>query len=268
MGKYLHLYETENAFNAAYNGNDYHEPWVSYTEKEESLSPKLKVTGFTVSFTGDNYSGVFTYAGEYWYPARIYDEGTGTESYSYDPALASQYVHVWTNGKVYLVFSFGYPSNESDNYMDELEDVSHIKEGFVGTSSGGLGTGNIVEFFYTSEITPQVNYNKSNPAIYLEWDGETYDENLSQYPAFTVNQTKTKCPKDVKHAFVYVNGEGFNTFYDSVIDAGQTFDNNELPDGENRFIIKDTSRVSHSLVFFRNTDGTVRCEYQTFEKIW
>ena len=33
MGQYLHHYETENAFSAAYNGSDYHEPWVSFTDE-------------------------------------------------------------------------------------------------------------------------------------------------------------------------------------------------------------------------------------------
>ena len=31
MGQYLHLYGSESAFNVEYNGEDYHEPWVSYT---------------------------------------------------------------------------------------------------------------------------------------------------------------------------------------------------------------------------------------------
>lgn len=35
MGKYLHHYETESAFTAAYNGEDYLEPWVSYTDETE-----------------------------------------------------------------------------------------------------------------------------------------------------------------------------------------------------------------------------------------
>ena len=35
MGKYLHLFETESAFNTAYNGETYEEPWVSYTEETE-----------------------------------------------------------------------------------------------------------------------------------------------------------------------------------------------------------------------------------------
>ena len=35
MAQYLHKFGTESAFNAAYNGNDYHEPWVSYTDETE-----------------------------------------------------------------------------------------------------------------------------------------------------------------------------------------------------------------------------------------
>ena len=35
MGQYLHKFNTESSFNAAYNGSDYHEPWVSYTDETE-----------------------------------------------------------------------------------------------------------------------------------------------------------------------------------------------------------------------------------------
>ena len=35
MAQYLHLFSTESAFTAAYNGNDYHEPWVSYTDETQ-----------------------------------------------------------------------------------------------------------------------------------------------------------------------------------------------------------------------------------------
>jgi hypothetical protein len=35
MGKYLHLFNTENAFASAYNGSDYLEPWVSYTDEDD-----------------------------------------------------------------------------------------------------------------------------------------------------------------------------------------------------------------------------------------
>lgn len=66
---------------------------------------------------------------------------------------------------------------------------------------------------------------------------------------------------------MYVNGESFNTFYDRVINAGQVFDNNMLPDGENAFVIKDTRNYTHKLIFFRNTDGTVKCEYHALVKI-
>lgn len=34
MGKYLHYYDTGSAFTAAYNGDEYMEPWVSYTEQK------------------------------------------------------------------------------------------------------------------------------------------------------------------------------------------------------------------------------------------
>ena len=34
MAKYLHLFDSENAFQSAYNGEDYEEPWVSLTEDQ------------------------------------------------------------------------------------------------------------------------------------------------------------------------------------------------------------------------------------------
>lgn len=33
MGQFLHKFDTESAFSAAYNGNDYHEPWVSLVDE-------------------------------------------------------------------------------------------------------------------------------------------------------------------------------------------------------------------------------------------
>jgi len=35
MGKYLHRFDAEEDFNEAYNGKDYIEPWVSYTDETE-----------------------------------------------------------------------------------------------------------------------------------------------------------------------------------------------------------------------------------------
>ena len=37
MAQYLHLFETENEFTSAYTGENYNEPWVSYTEETEKV---------------------------------------------------------------------------------------------------------------------------------------------------------------------------------------------------------------------------------------
>lgn len=37
MAQYLHLFETENEFTSAYTGENYNEPWVSYTEENEKV---------------------------------------------------------------------------------------------------------------------------------------------------------------------------------------------------------------------------------------
>ena len=38
MGKYIHLFETNNEFISAYTGDDYLEPWVSYTEQTDDVN--------------------------------------------------------------------------------------------------------------------------------------------------------------------------------------------------------------------------------------
>lgn len=38
MGKYLHKFNAEEDFNAAYNGEDYIEPWVSYTDESDRVN--------------------------------------------------------------------------------------------------------------------------------------------------------------------------------------------------------------------------------------
>lgn len=53
MGQYLHKFNMESAFNTAYNGEAYHEPWVSYTDETEGqehvdYNKKVAVTEFTI----------------------------------------------------------------------------------------------------------------------------------------------------------------------------------------------------------------------------
>lgn len=60
MAKYLHLYESESAFNVEYNGNDYIEPWVSYTEEtqgEEHVDYNKLPLKITVKVVHDEYDG-------------------------------------------------------------------------------------------------------------------------------------------------------------------------------------------------------------------
>ena len=38
MGKYIHLFETETEFNSAYTGDNYDEPWVSYTMETSGIT--------------------------------------------------------------------------------------------------------------------------------------------------------------------------------------------------------------------------------------
>ena len=57
MESYIHLYETNSEFTAAYNGPDYKEPWLSLTEENMSISynkPKLTAINFgTITWVKD-----------------------------------------------------------------------------------------------------------------------------------------------------------------------------------------------------------------------
>lgn len=60
MGKYLHHYETESAFTAAYNGEDYLEPWVSYTDEtegQEHVDYNKQPVPITVKYVHINRTG-------------------------------------------------------------------------------------------------------------------------------------------------------------------------------------------------------------------
>ena len=61
MGMYLHLFETENDFNAAYNGTAYTEPWVSYTKQDENVdyNKDMRTIPLTIESLG---SGNITWA--------------------------------------------------------------------------------------------------------------------------------------------------------------------------------------------------------------
>ena len=72
MGKYLHKFENQAAFEAAYNGPDYIEPWVSYTENvglnfnmtEEQKEAKYLQMPFTIEAlaSGDvTWTSLYTY---------------------------------------------------------------------------------------------------------------------------------------------------------------------------------------------------------------
>ena len=51
MESYIHLYETNKEFTAAYNPSDYKEPWLSLTEQNMKVNyNKPKLTPITSNF--------------------------------------------------------------------------------------------------------------------------------------------------------------------------------------------------------------------------
>lgn len=47
MAKYLHKFTSLAEFEAAYNGSDYHEPWVSLTKDELKISLIANYSGYS-----------------------------------------------------------------------------------------------------------------------------------------------------------------------------------------------------------------------------
>ena len=47
MESYIHLYNTNEEFTAAYNGPDYKEPWLSLTEENNAISYSKILTAIT-----------------------------------------------------------------------------------------------------------------------------------------------------------------------------------------------------------------------------
>lgn len=69
MAKYLHSFETESAFAAAYNGSDYLEPWVSYTDEIEG-EEHVDYNRYD-PFNGHEYVDLGLPSGTMWAPFNI-----------------------------------------------------------------------------------------------------------------------------------------------------------------------------------------------------
>ena len=248
MGKYLHHYETESDFNTAYNGEDYIEPWVSYTE--HMTSPGEEVTAFT--WDRDTYytldlTGKFTYVGDYYMPGYDWE----TQERVYDMSVAVYYYPLWSNGKTY-VFTGDYNWQpvrdvmQSDHIFSVTPDAQH--PGFITGSLGGIE--GAYEQKLTKAIEPkQVAYNKNENAIYLTWDGTSMTklregtEVETEYPTYVVDQAKSK--GDVKMANIYINGELAYTLSD--------FDNSHYVGGVGAY--------TDVIVFGKDSNGNKTCTY-------
>lgn len=130
MGQYLHHYETENAFNAAYNGNDYHEPWVSYTNETEGQEHVDYNKENLVVFSIDNV-GITGFSG----PGIIdlEDEGySRTFKYGVDKS-------VWPDGVKYrLEFPLPHDSSLEGPFLGSRSNVFRIEDGrYVNVGTEG-----------------------------------------------------------------------------------------------------------------------------------
>jgi len=132
MGQFLHLFNTESAFNAAYNGSDYHEPWVSYTDEtegQEHVDYNKKELWLRV-FQNSNIDGytaeeleVINNIWDYWYVEN-------PESVSYDT------VDMEIRWPIRLYFVDNLVSDFNRNDPDTYNQTFTVTNGTYGGSSG------------------------------------------------------------------------------------------------------------------------------------
>ena len=126
MAKYIRLFETQADFNAAYNGSEYQEPWVSYCE--ESDGPVLTVSGFSTSEYNFNYVGAFQNT------IQGFVNNTGEDVLQVWVDPGSDWLHAWTdeenwpaiglstNNKIkYIAAKFRDPEGQVDYNWGTLE---------------------------------------------------------------------------------------------------------------------------------------------------
>ena len=181
-----------------YGESPYHEPWVSYTEEDSATT---RITGFTSnvqSSEGMDLSGVFTYYGHAY---QYYLDGTGTYKQT------TSFVHVWTNGKVYVSTS-GSLAPSTGSSINRLGAVGGglWTPGKILTDIIGNSTRKISEVYMEDVPVKKVAYNKR--AVYITWDGtydtETYGVNIPNYVVDNARSTKNIFTERFD---VYVNGQ-------------------------------------------------------------
>lgn len=183
MGQYLHLYETAEAFEADYNGEAYHKPWVS-------LSPRLTVTGLTME---DNFC--YTYGGTWEYECER--DAVDMEGAAPGP-MGTQHVYEWS----YLDTSMSTPVT--------LHAATLVRNPSVGTQIYESGE-NYGEWFFvstnpsevltvsgtSSEHPDKVDYNKrpGMPEI-------TYDMAFGDGPTVTCDNFGTLTCESLENSAV------------------------------------------------------------------
>ena len=151
MGEYLHKFESLADFNTAYNGNDYHEPWVSYTTYNQAIS-------FTASMihAGSEFGPYdFTFYEEVNYLSVSLTNVTGTF-----------YIWSYDNGGSHIVTT---TRNITENTY--YEDAAWVEgSGYWATSNnvGGSGYTLVNISSVVNETKGVVDYNKPH----VDWDFE------------------------------------------------------------------------------------------------
>ena len=246
MGKYLHKFDAVSDFQDAYYGEDYNEPWVSYTDEE--MTRKIP-TGFTSSVQSDgglDLSGVFTYYGH----AYQYMLDNETQTYK----QSTNFVHIWTNGKVYVSPYGGlWPISGSDSRISRLDAIG----GEIWTPGKMLeylssnSTRKVSEVYTEDVPANKVAYNKQ--AVYVTWDG-TYD--TETYSGVSVPNYVVDNARSTKNIFT----EEFNVFVNDQLDA-------EWFKGEKKIARVGTCTYCVD-IYQSDSDGLLHCGTSVSCAVW
>lgn len=160
MGNYLHKFESLADFNTAYNGSDYHEPWVSYTTYDQALS-------FTANIihAGNEFGPYdFTFYEEVNYLSVSLTNVTGTF-----------YIWSYNNGGSHIVTT---TRNITENTY--YEDASWVEDNGCWSTSdnvGGSGYTLVNISSIVNETKGAIDYNKRP----LDYDIEINCNGQSEY---------------------------------------------------------------------------------------
>ena len=125
MGKYLHRFDAEEDFNEAYNGEDYIEPWVSYTDETEGEEhvDYNRTTGNKVVI-----NAICDQTQDYWYESIGYEvEYASSDFVPFSSGATYEFRCPWGNETFVVGQTYEY-----DEYTNPIEFDGHFSVSYDG----------------------------------------------------------------------------------------------------------------------------------------